>query len=75
MIFRFFCVGNEFIREKDLKKIFLNFDEQKAKLTKRGSKSASVPPLSEAPEPPRLYASRSSSPPRGPEERSLPPNT
>lgn len=56
-----------------MKKIFLNFDEQKAKLTKRGSKSASVPPLSEAPEPPRLYASRSL--PRGPEERSLPPNT
>ena len=35
------------------KKIFLNFDEQKAKLTKVGSKSA--PLLSRAPDLPRLY--------------------
>ena len=52
--FVFLAYWRNLFEKRIWKKIFLNFDEQKAKLTKVGSKSAPAPPLSGAPELPRL---------------------
>ena len=48
--FVFLAYWRNLFEKRIWKKIFLNFDEQKAKLTKVGSKSAPAPPLSGAPE-------------------------